>query len=633
MMETLYEIGRQLSEDRDPWEDILEEIPEKLLTDQARQLNLVFDLETGMVEPEFVRLDNSLAHRKRIGLIKVGLLRGKSKKKYVSVLASKFDTLLKTLWGIGTKSGEPELIALIEKKYPQLQETTLFERLETIKGQVGQINEWFKTPKGNYNLTQISKKVDGAENLKIHLVSVYIQDSTTDNRPIPLFSDPDLFDLIEQEFSAFIEKPISQEGGSPKLDYLTGQYAIECQAPSYGNRDIQKIFGTTHIHTAPNISGKRYHEHFQCSKETEKFIDRGGTYLQKHASLFIAGLPHIAIPEIPSFSSTPLSLELVEDYRLHSEWIFSLKTLDEYLAELSEESVQGFRMNYVGIKSDGKSTKVINQIKDVPASRINQILRSNQQITQALNALGMKGPFSLGTFYFHFPIRKNGKKDTAIKIDRQTPCLQLFKNVLEARKIHLPTLYSAFCEYAQCVRYPDTRPGGYVNIHLKGEAFFQYQRAVFQYLGFIELVRKLELIPSSIQLSKNTMQYDPSIQEYFERLAFSESQQGLFFLGKVIGRISYEQNRKNNKRRVLEKIDYNGMNQRAIQRLATDVFQKAVQYGVSEKVTYDWTKFQQLFNAAEWKMDPKESVFYLLAGYTYPISSIKKTEQPQQDEQ
>jgi CRISPR-associated protein Csh1 len=58
-----------------------------------------------------------------------------------------------------------------------------------------------------------------------------------------------------------------------------------------------------------------------------------------------------------------------------------------------------------------------------------------------------------------------------------------------------------------------------------------------------------------------------------------------------------------------------------IQRLRISLVEKAKQYGKVGKVVFTDSKFGELFDFNNWKMDPQEAVFFLLTGYSFGMTS------------
>ena len=118
-------------------------------------------------------------------------------------------------------------------------------------------------------------------------------------------------------------------------------------------------------------------------------------------------------------------------------------------------------------------------------------------------------------------------------------------------------------------------------------------------------------------------------QKFLNQQGFNEQKQALFYLGCLINQVGYAQSKKENKqKRILNKINYQGMTKNDIKRLYLEVFEKLVQYRkLFPDVEKDNSKFKELFdrNFENWKLNDEENVFFLLSGYAYKMSSINKS--------
>ena len=132
MIKTIYQIGKEISEGRDPWEDILAG-PKLSVKDNEKQLYVLsveFDLDTGSVNVSKDQLSefskDSVKELKRLRCLKIQ--GGNYKSIYLTADTSKLELLLKTLFGKpDKKTGEypqgGEFLEAIDKEAPNLAES------------------------------------------------------------------------------------------------------------------------------------------------------------------------------------------------------------------------------------------------------------------------------------------------------------------------------------------------------------------------------------------------------------------------------------------------------------------------------------------------------------------------------
>ena len=116
------------------------------------------------------------------------------------------------------------------------------------------------------------------------------------------------------------------------------------------------------------------------------------------------------------------------------------------------------------------------------------------------------------------------------------------------------------------------------------------------------------------------------VQSFFDAMDYQPAQSALFYLGRALNQAAHAQQQKGNKKAVLEKINYNGMDKRSIFRLSTDLFEKAKQYDIVNKMQWNLGEFNRRFDFNNWDMNPQEALFFILSGYTYGIKTKSENE-------
>jgi len=237
---------------------------------------------------------------------------------------------------------------------------------------------------------------------------------------------------------------------------------------------------------------------------------------------------------------------------------------------------------------------------------------------------------NFNSLYEIIPIKEKSGNSFILK----NIALELFKTILENRKVEKTTLYKYFTELILCHYYP-TRYKSYTNVHdysqkgnIKTQNYFKWavRDSVFKYLAFFQLLKKLKLIDMSEQnetTETSENKYDKAETEFFNKMNLNQDQQAMFYLGRMLSVVEYIQKGKN--KTVIQKVNFNGMDQDDIQRLRVDLIEKAKQYNAVNKVIFNDNKFGSLFNFNSWTMNSKEAVFHLLTGYSFGVE-IKKTD-------
>ncbi|MCB9265617.1 MAG: hypothetical protein H6558_11365 [Lewinellaceae bacterium] len=209
--------------------------------------------------------------------------------------------------------------------------------------------------------------------------------------------------------------------------------------------------------------------------------------------------------------------------------------------------------------------------------------------------------------------------------------------MLEQRPIEERLLFQHFKELILChwyQRYP-----AYTNITPSDKDHFPFSArdAVFRYLAFLYVLRRLGLIQSGTTNSKNMEEnknIGQEIEAFLAAMEYDQQQQALFHLGQVLNRVVYEQTvKKGHKKNALDKLNYNGMDKQSIYRFANELFESSRHYDITRTIAWDWGRFSRAFKMEGWSMDPQEALFYILSGYAYSIKSKPAEEETNIDNQ
>jgi CRISPR-associated protein Csh1 len=207
--------------------------------------------------------------------------------------------------------------------------------------------------------------------------------------------------------------------------------------------------------------------------------------------------------------------------------------------------------------------------------------------------------------------------------EKKNKALELFKSIFENRPIKKQILFEYFCELMLCHYFE--RYNSYTNIPKSSRDYLKksIRDSVFKYHAFIQVLKKLKLIDmneeSNLAPDEKGNKYDQAIRDFFDKMQLNRHQQAMFYLGRMLNSVEFIQ--KGKKKTVIEKVNFNGMDRDDIQRLRISLVEKAKQYGKVGKVVFTDSKFGELFDFNNWKMDPHEAVFFLLTGYSFGMTS------------
>jgi len=628
MIDTILHVGKFISKERDPWEDITETIDPDTKEGKIRtlQLNLLFDLDQKILTPKVIELDGRFERMKRAGAVKVR--GGNSKAIYPTVEAKKLSQLVKTLFG-KEDAIEGELYNVISTKYPQFKAYLLYDvlkRIYTLRSQFDSV--FYNSDKSQYNLKEIENRLDLSKADKIFCIAtqvLWLEKSITE---CYLAEVEGFSELIHQEFFAVAQS--DEKESAEGLDYVTGTFQSRVAVPKFAGRyNINKFFVQETCNFASQFDKGIYAKNYQVTLENQTFLDRGSAYLLDNYRVKIANLDHVIIPQFLKKELDKLSLDYLRKAKSRSDLLFGLRKLVELSGDLEDEEIDHFWLNFLAIDSDGNYFKASNLIKDVPSFHFEALIKQFISVGKIFRPwLRELYAFNIGRMYFAIPVRKDVKKNRA---------LLLFAAILEQRKIDSRVILQHFIELILCHWYG--RYKAYSNIKEGTDFVFLAKDAVFMYLAFFTALKNLELITNDIFMEADNLSKTVARQisadegQFIIRLGYNSHQQALFYLGRALNRVAYAQSIDNHNKPVLNKLNYNGMDRRSIILLANDLMEKGNQYKNKEKnplpIIEKYLKaFFSLFPAQseDWKLSPQEALFFILSGYTYSIKAKPQTE-------
>ena len=119
--------------------------------------------------------------------------------------------------------------------------------------------------------------------------------------------------------------------------------------------------------------------------------------------------------------------------------------------------------------------------------------------------------------------------------------------------------------------------------------------------------------------------YQQRIEMFFSRMAYTDAQKAMFYLGRALNVIAYKQYQKGYETKpVLNKLNYNGMDKEDIVRLRKDLGEKTQQFSLHRQTEHSFGRFTNLFNYNNWPLKPEETLFFILSGYSFHEPTPKK---------
>lgn len=630
MLDTLLKIGEWQSQGKSEWDRFLdypivetEDRHGNKITNYT--LPIIFDLDENEV---IIDIDNIREYDEDaiVKTLPLKIKGGNNKTIYTSVPSPKLNQIYKTFFGKENEDTEKgELVEAIIKLDPQLL-TPLFSKLLKAIFELKQkfIEKAQSPEKKEIDFKVIRDNFDLNKNENIVFVNVLVKGKGFGfDKPTPFSEIQEYRSFLEKSF--FKEKKNEKKSNIKKLCYASGDINEDVTELDLKTRySLNKMFVTETRNYASVFDKNKFPLNYQVSAKNQEYLDYASDYLLNQGyKVRIANIDHVIIPQFLSSSEIDLKMAL-EGIQRKSDLLFNLKRLNNFSKNIQvwlSDDEEIFWINFIAFESDGNFFKSTETIKDVSSFHFNNLINTFYEINKdfensdfvnwesVMMDYGEARDFNFNSLYQIIPLRKDKEK--------KNKALDLFKAVLENRKVDQNVLYEYFTELILCHYYE--RYSSYTNIRKYGKDYFYFavRDSVFKYLAFFQLLKELKLIDMEdpITTEESVNQYDQLENDFFKKMNFNQPQRAMFYLGRMLNSVEYLQQGKN--KTVIQKVNFNGMDKDSIQRLRIDLIEKAKQYSAMNKVIFTDQKFGKAFDFNNWNLSPQEATFFILTGYSF----------------
>ena len=643
MLQTLLKIGEWQSQGKSEWDRFLD-YPKVEREDKRGNpiknytLPIIFDLDAMEVIISQENL-SEYDEQKIKNTFPLKIKGGNNKAIYTSVPAGKINQVYKTFFGKeGTDTEKGELVESIEKTNKDL----LTENLKKLLSQMFELKEKFlektvHSSKGVIDIRSINESFNLGTSENIVFINVLIKSEELS------FNTPTVFAEME-DYAAFLQYSFfgdqtttqSSKEAKMKLCYASGNHMEDVEELNLDTRySLNKMFVTKTKNYASGFDKKKFSYNYQVSVENQKKLDYASSYLLNQGyKIRIANLDHVIVPQFMQNSEVDLEMAL-EGIHKRSDLLFNINSLDEFAKNVNLElDDEVFWINFVAFESDGNFFKSTEIIKDVSSFHFSKLLKAFNDVNWEFRETSFVDWDKVMTEYDYQSkerVPRNLNFNSIFKIiplrkdkEKKNKALELFKTILENRKVNTEILYDYFVELILCHYY--RRYGSYTNVQQSSNDYFAFavRDSVFKYHAFIRFLKKLNLIDmedpnSNSAEEKSENKYEQAIQQFFTKMTLNTDQKAMFYLGRMLNTVEYIQ--KGKTKTVIQKVNFNGMDKENIQRLRISLIEKAKQYNAMGKVIFTDNEFGKHFNFNNWTLNPQEAVFFLLTGYSFGVGA------------
>ena len=558
MLQTLLKIGEWQSQGKSEWDRFLD-YPKVEREDKRGNpiknytLPIIFDLDAMEVIISQENL-SEYDEQKIKNTFPLKIKGGNNKAIYTSVPAGKINQVYKTFFGKeGTDTEKGELVESIEKTNKDL----LTENLKKLLSQMFELKEKFlektvHSSKGVIDIRSINESFNLGTSENIVFINVLIKSEELS------FNTPTVFAEME-DYAAFLQYSFfgdqtttqSSKEAKMKLCYASGNHMEDVEELNLDTRySLNKMFVTETKNYASGFDKKKFSYNYQVSVENQKKLDYASSYLLNQGyKIRIANLDHVIVPQFMQNSEVDLEMAL-EGIHKRSDLLFNINSLDEFAKNVNLElDDEVFWINFVAFESDGNFFKSTEIIKDVSSFHFSKLLKAFNDVNWEFRETSFVDWDKVMTEYDYQSkerVPRNLNFNSIFKIiplrkdkEKKNKALELFKTILENRKVNTEILYDYFVELILCHYY--RRYGSYTNVQQSSNDYFAFavRDSVFKYHAFIRFLKKLNLIDmedpnSNSAEEKSENKYEQAIQQFFTKMTLNTDQKAMFYLGRML---------------------------------------------------------------------------------------------------
>lgn len=642
MLPTLLKIGEWQSQGKNEWDRFLEK-PKVEYTDKKGNeitnyvLPVIFDLDKMEVvidKRNLIEYKEDMAEE----LKALKIQGGNNKAIYAAVPSSKIIQLYKTFYGKENEQTiEGELFEAINRDAPEIftkNFQTILGKIFTLKDKAVEKLSYYNENKGivEIDFKAIEQTFELQKNERVVLVYAMLKAANfgIDN-PIPFAQKKEYQDFLEKKYLKKNETVEQEDFDSKKLlCYASGQSAQNVKELNLKERySLNKMFVTETKNYASLFSDKNFKSNYQVGESNQEKLDYASKFLLNKYKVRIANIDHVIVPQFRVIEKIDWELALT-GIKKKSDLIFNFDSLENMAKDLEEETENIYWINFIAFESDGNFFKSTEIIKDVSKFHFQNVINAFRDVhwnfkeeqfvdwNSVMTEFGTTGRlFNFNSVYNLIPLRKDKEKKNKV--------LDLFKTILENRRIEKSILFDYFSELILC--YYFERYNSYTNIPKSSKDYFgkSVRDSIFKYTAFFQVLKNLKLIDmeevNTTQQEESANKYDKAIQDFFTKMQLNQEQQAMFYLGRMLNAVEWIQIQKKIKKTVINLVNFNGMDRDDIERLRNDLINKARQHSQMGKVIFTNRRFGDLFDYNNWKMQPTESLFFLLTGYSFGSSN------------
>jgi len=371
-----------------------------------------------------------------------------------------------------------------------------------------------------------------------------------------------------------------------------------------------KFFINDKISFASGLHEEGFSKNYTLCPDCYEAFSAGERFILDNLKSRLGECPVYIIPEFytnPQMSSSYDLVEIAKDIDL------IVKSLNEYDAwkkfrnELRRTFDEPFLLNFLFAEKSNSAFKIKKLIQDVTPSRLKYLFEKLELVSSEFSNLFQNYTFNMDfrTVFAVIPVRKQVFNEV----------YNIYESLLVGKPLSERWIISKFLE-ALRMRYFETY-GSYYNF----SRFYHFEHLILLSNAFHRYLKELEILEEVVEKMDEVLEsIDKDLAGYVAKAGYDKQKLALFLAGVLVAEIAKEQWKSDNRKQILDIINFNGMSLQKLKVFVTHLFEKLKQYkclnSYTEKV-YGLCKEYIDVNESDWKLSPQENVYYILSGYAF----------------
>ena len=378
-----------------------------------------------------------------------------------------------------------------------------------------------------------------------------------------------------------------------------------------------KYYITDKINFASNIDKKYFYRNFGLCSRCYRELQTGEVYVKDHLKTRLSQFDVYLLPHF-IFETHIDKHQLDNCSEKLKKAVGRICSFDEIIAfrdDLYNVNVfdDPYLVDFIFFEASNQATKIKKVIKDLEPSVFDEIKMNLAIVNDNYRKYYEKYGFDMKSFFYLLPSIKgsDGKYSARFK-----QLLEWYGAIFTGRRIDVKSIVENSINRAR-QKIVEKEEFDMMDTIIKANMA----------ISFLELSGCIK--KSSMRGGVNmAVDLKPEIRGFIEKADYDDERTGLFLLGVLIAKIAYAQYKRNDKKPILNKLNYWGMDRMKVISLSNEIFNKLRQEKILQYNEQLYGECMKLIGQSPLNLPKKEMLFYILTGYSVATTcNIKEAQE------